>query len=178
MRFTKIPSIAARLDNARDTFLHAKSGDEATVEAAYRKTRNELMLAGLRDLAGHDGVEIQPLPVKKFEPEPFLITLVPPTEGAPRPSFSDELAGFLNTCRDEPWPDQFTEEVKPSDTQCIRSELFIRSVLEETALVLRNPSPNEVLDPITTDDMRAFAIPGGLLSALDPDARDSVQPQP
>lgn len=51
MRFTKIPSIAARLDTARDTFLHAKSADEVLVEAAYRKTRNELMLAGLRDLA-------------------------------------------------------------------------------------------------------------------------------
>jgi hypothetical protein len=168
MRFSKIPSIAARLDNARDTFLHAKSVDEATNVTAYRKTRNELMLAGLRDLVGHDGVEIQALPVKQLEPEPFLITLVPPTEGAPQPTFGDELAGFLNACRDEPWPDQFIEEVKPSDSQCIRSELMIRSVLEEFALVLSNPSPNEVLDPITTGDMRAFAIPGGLLSGLDP----------
>lgn len=122
------------------------------------------MLAGLRDLAGLDCVELQPLPVKKFEPEPFLITMVPPTEGAPRPSFGDELAGFLNACRDEPWPDRFIDEVKPSDTQCIRSELMIRSVLEEFALVLSNPLPNEVLDPVTADDMRAFAIPGGLLS--------------
>ena len=45
---------------------------------------------------------------------------------------------------------------------------MIRSVLEEFALVLSNPSPNEVLDSITTDDMRAFATPGGLLWALEP----------
>jgi hypothetical protein len=172
MRFSKILSIAARLDAARDTYLQAKSRDEMKLRETYRKTRNELMLAGLRDMAGHDGVEIQALPVKDYEPEPFLIRMVAPAEGAAQPTFGEELAGFLSAFPDKGWPDQFTQEVKASDTKCVRSELFIRSMLEEFALVLTNQRPNEVLDPVTPADMRAFAIPGGLLSGkrAEPDA--------
>lgn len=80
------------------------------------------------------------------------------------------LAGVSNERR-------LTEEVKPTDTQCIRSELFIRSMLEGFALVLSNPSPDEVLDPVTAEDLRAFAIPGGLLSTTGPQAEHSIQPE-
>lgn len=166
MALSKIQSLVAQLDAARCAYDATPSWPENPVaDEAYRKVRNELMVACIRELSGHDGVCLAASPAKRFDSKPLTITV---TEiGELPPTFGPKLAGMLNDCRKWYWPgkeEHLLREAKPSDHHCVRSEDMIMQLLSHRALDHSNVSPDEVLDPITPADMKVFGVPGGLLA--------------
>ena len=102
MALTAIQSIVSRLSQAEDAFVNSKDwGNDGKQEADFRKLRSELLLAGLRELAGHGGLEVHELAVKRFDPVPLIITMPPASAGG---AFGPKLAEMLNACRKDPWP--------------------------------------------------------------------------
>ena len=168
MGLSKLQSIVAKLSLAEDAYIKGDPMvDEATLEARLRKTRGELLLAGLRELIGHEGLNIEEQPAAIQTPVPWIITTVAPAARARRPTFGPLLAKELNRCTEDHWrgrEDHLIQNVKASDHQCIRSERMLRGLLVNVALDHCNGSPERVLDPVTPAEMAAFAFPGGLLS--------------
>jgi hypothetical protein len=175
MGLSNLQSIVAKLSLAEDAYIKGDPMvDEATLEARLRKTRAELLLAGLRELIGHEGLKIEEQPADIQTPVPWIISTVAPEGGVQRPTFGPLLAKELNRCTEDYWrgrEDHLIHEVKASDHQCIRSERMLRSLLVNVALDHCNGSPEQVLDPITPAEMAAFAFPGGLLS--EPEGRST-----
>lgn len=181
MALTSIQSIMTQLSLVEDAFIKGdRLIDEAKLEANFRSVRRDLLLAGLKELAGPVELHIEHRPVERFMPVTWIISTAHPDGPAePRPTFGPRMAEKLNACTKDYCrgaEDHLIQEVKPSDYECIRSERMIHSLLANVALDLSNRAPDAVLDPITPAEMAAFAFPGGLLSGQPSGAPDAVQP--